>query len=175
MTMPLPTPYPLTPNPCLPLHRRGRQAFTLIELLIAMAIIAILVGFISSAIVKSIDSATRKRRAATCNSLADAILNYWHDYSNWPITGFTSDASYPSYVDGSQYEYTVWSNENYRIFGNLKVDSSVNPGNPFKRAYFAFDPDSAFVTENKALCDDRGIDYTVIINFRFNTVTVKAE
>ncbi len=62
-----------------------RSGFTLIELLIVIAIIGILAGLVSSAIVVVMKSATEKRIASNAERLRAAIVEYWHDVGRWPL------------------------------------------------------------------------------------------
>ena len=62
-----------------------RSGFTLIELLIVIAIVGILAGLVSSAIVVVMKSATEKRIASNAERLRAAIVEYWHDVGRWPI------------------------------------------------------------------------------------------
>ena len=65
-----------------PSRRRG---FTLIELLIVVAIIGILAGLVSSAIVKVTRTAANKRNENNARRLLAAVTEYWHDMGRWPI------------------------------------------------------------------------------------------
>jgi prepilin-type N-terminal cleavage/methylation domain-containing protein len=63
-----------------------RSAFTLIELLIVIAIIGILAGLVSSAIVKVTRTAATKRAENNGRRLQSAITEYWHDMGYLPLT-----------------------------------------------------------------------------------------
>ena len=71
------------------------RGFTLVELLVVIAIIGILAGFISTAIIKSMDNAKKKRGDATCLAIENAILNYWHAKGTWPLkpSAFKNDSN----------------------------------------------------------------------------------
>ena len=62
-----------------------RRGFTLIELLIVVAIIGILAGLVSSAIVKVTRTAANKRNDNNARRLLAAVTEYWHDMGRWPI------------------------------------------------------------------------------------------
>ena len=64
---------------------RTRSAFTLIELLIVIAIIGILAGLLSTAIMKITKTAVNKRNKNNAERLEAAIVEYWHDMGRWPI------------------------------------------------------------------------------------------
>jgi len=65
--------------------RRRRTGFTLVELLIVIAIIGILVGILSSAILKLTGSAVDKRNKNNAERLQAAIVEYWHDMGRLPL------------------------------------------------------------------------------------------
>ena len=65
--------------------KKTTNGFTLIELLIVIAIVGILAGLVSSAIVVVMKSATEKRIASNGERLKAAIVEYWHDMGRWPI------------------------------------------------------------------------------------------
>jgi len=69
------------------LAERGgqRRGFTLIELLMVVLVIGLLMGLISSALLKARQNAQRKQRDVECLTLKTAILNYRHEYGRWPI------------------------------------------------------------------------------------------
>lgn len=62
-----------------------RSGFTLVELLIVIAIIGILAGLVSSAVVLITRNASEKRIKNNAARLEAAIVEYWHDMGRWPI------------------------------------------------------------------------------------------
>lgn len=66
-------------------ERRRRAGFTLMELMVVVAIVAILAGLVSTAVVNVMHQAASSRIDNQIARLQAAILQYRHDYSRWPI------------------------------------------------------------------------------------------
>ena len=62
-----------------------RAGFTIVELLIVVAIIGLLAGLVSTAVVKMTRTAVEKRNANNAKRLEAAIVEYWHDMGRWPV------------------------------------------------------------------------------------------
>jgi len=81
-------------------HRIG---FTLIEMLVVIAIIATLAGFLFPAIGKSLRTAKRNTAAIEAKSIAGAILLFYNDYGYMPVEagkqGFTPGPGSGDYGD----------------------------------------------------------------------------
>ncbi len=69
----------------LPRTASLRSGFTLIELLLVLAIIAVLAGMLSSAILMMSKKANSDRISSNAKALQAAIVEYWHDTGEWPI------------------------------------------------------------------------------------------
>ena len=65
---------------------RRRSAFTLIELLIVVTIMAMLLALLGGGIRKSIENARKRQRATEVQTLQSAIMTYWHDTGKPPIS-----------------------------------------------------------------------------------------
>ena len=72
----------------------SRQGFTMIELMIVIAIIGILVGMLMVALAKAKDSATRAKAKVQVKQLEKAFVAYHDEYGKWPM-GMTSYDSDP--------------------------------------------------------------------------------
>jgi prepilin-type N-terminal cleavage/methylation domain-containing protein len=64
--------------------RRGKRAFTLIELLGVIVIIGILFGLITSAALRARKSARKRRAESDCHTLASAVTAYRYEFGHWP-------------------------------------------------------------------------------------------
>jgi prepilin-type N-terminal cleavage/methylation domain-containing protein len=62
-----------------------KKGFTLIELAVVMAIIAVLAGVLTPVVSNYIDEARRTRAASETQSIASAILGFNKDTGKWPI------------------------------------------------------------------------------------------
>ena len=69
--------------PNFELPRAARHAFSLIELLVVVAIISILVGMVSVAASSARQNAYRARAQAEVRELSNALKAYWITYGFW--------------------------------------------------------------------------------------------
>ena len=65
--------------------RRRAAGFTLMELMVVVAIIAILAGLVSTAVVNVMRQAASSRINNQIARIQAAIMQYRHDFSRWPI------------------------------------------------------------------------------------------
>jgi general secretion pathway protein G len=67
-------------------HRTDRRGFTLIEIVIAVAIVAIFAAAISPMVFRHLEDAKIGRAQNECETIATAVLNYYKDVGTWPYT-----------------------------------------------------------------------------------------
>ena len=119
--------------------KKSVSAFTLIELLLVIAIIGILAGLLSSAILKITKTAADKRNANNAGRLEAAIVEYWHDMGRWPIpksakpvlkkgkgTGLGGSADDGKTIDTYTYEMS-YREDNNEVVG-LLLDTLLPDG-----------------------------------------------
>lgn len=63
---------------------RGRKGFTLIEVIVAIAVVAILAGIITPSIMKHLDDAKKARALNDCQVIGAAIASFYKDVGRWP-------------------------------------------------------------------------------------------
>jgi len=164
-----------------------RQGFTLVELLVVVAIIGVLLGLVSGAVQKTVNVAKEKRCEAEMRTLAAAIETYRHDYNQWPMRSQERAPGTVVYYDS----YDSSSPPNYHVFDFLAGDNS--DGNPKGKTYLDYnalymkDDKGKIVTvirylnekyggdwakEKVRLVDHKGIPYRVAIDLIYNRVSV---
>lgn len=88
----------------------GVGAFTLVELLLVLAILALLLGLLSPAILKAFDSANDSNRQGEAARLTSAIVEYWHDHDGWPL---------PQGARPDRNGIVSYKEDNYKVFDLL--------------------------------------------------------
>lgn len=127
-----------------------KGGFTIIELLIVVAIISVLLGIISVAARGAIRNGRAKRADAMCKVLQQAIAAYYAKVGEWPTTIESKSASM-----GDKSTYTFSGSEADAIFREI-VKKSVGSGAsmPLVDASGLFVADSGKLKKNGEGCYD---------------------
>ena len=80
--------------------RKGQEGFTLVELLVVVTIIGLLVGLISVAVPKAIESGMKAKTKGELTSIVAAVKAYKQEYGQWPVA--------KSKMDSVADEYYSW-------------------------------------------------------------------
>ena len=96
-----------------------RAAFTLIELLTVIAIIAILMGLLMAALGGAKDQARRADAAATVRNIVNSCKSYYNDYGKYPPVSNTPGNLY-SFGDSAK---GTFANKNSDLFDVLRAIS----------------------------------------------------
>jgi prepilin-type N-terminal cleavage/methylation domain-containing protein len=98
--------------------RRRGMAFTLVELLVVMGIIAILAAIVIAGISSALRFAKRTKAGATATQIQTAMQNYYAEYGVYP-----TQASYPAagdaYYTGTVASAPAWKNLIIALCGNV--------------------------------------------------------
>ena len=76
------------------IYKIKRGGFTLVELLVVVTIIGLLVGLISVAVPKAIESGMKAKAKGELTAIVAAARAYKQEYGRWPGSTFTSDTTY---------------------------------------------------------------------------------
>lgn len=68
------------------IQKKGRQGFTLIEIVIAVAIVAIFAAALSPMVFRHLEDAKVSKAQNETDVIASAVLSYYKDVGRWPYT-----------------------------------------------------------------------------------------
>lgn len=135
-------------------HNR-RQAFTLIEMLVVVAIVAILATLLFPALTSALKKGKKTRVQTEVKAIETAINAYYADYGKFPLDNGLGDVTYGK-----------GSKDNADIIKGLRgLDQKINPRNI---NYLQVSNDS--VDENGNLVNPDGIQYMIAVNTDFDNV-----
>ena len=123
------------------LYRTAARAFTVIELVIVMAIIIILAGLILSISGYVQKKGARSRAEAEIAALSAALESYKADNAVYPSTANTNALDSRMMFDPTKYQaasFDLYAALTGDTNGNRSLDSSDS--NPAARTYFSFKP-----------------------------------
>ena len=99
--------------------RHSHRAFTIVELLVVVAIIGVLLGIVTTAATSSVRNARTRRADAMANALQQAISAYYAQEGRWPVAIESKSKSM-----GENTKYTFSGNEADQILREI-VKKSV--------------------------------------------------
>jgi len=67
-----------------PATQNGQKGFTLIEVIVAIAVVAILAGIITPSVIKHLDDSRRARALNDCSTIAAAVASFYKDLGQLP-------------------------------------------------------------------------------------------
>ncbi|MBT3294138.1 MAG: type II secretion system protein [Verrucomicrobia bacterium] len=142
------------------------RGFTLIEMLVVVAIIGVLVGLMMPAMMRVREQA-RKRQAVTERLvLVNAVKAFYTEYDEWPIPGDYLDTDMDD--PAAQFVYT-YSDDNEEVVERMRPDSVLNTKHMLfleEENFSRVDPDGVLVPLGP-LRDPWGEPYTIKIDIRY--------
>ena len=132
---------------------KGKRGFTLIEMVIVVAIIALLAGILVPVAFNQVDDAEKARAMADVRQISSAVMLFRQDTGKWP----TRSKLY--YTDGNKAknENQFESGGTAHLRGPLRENTPATPG--WKGPYMtAFSPDpwgNRYIVEGQGFVDDR--------------------
>jgi prepilin-type N-terminal cleavage/methylation domain-containing protein len=170
-----------------PQPRISSLAFTLIELLTVITIIAILMGLLFPAIGVVKDQARKAEARAAVMQIAAAVKNYYTEYGKYPVADYSAaTSSPPTDLRLGDKNSAQATDDNAELFNILRAkNTGKNTDNAFNPRRISFfegksvsDPnapksgfaDTAGTGVLGAFYDPWGKEYTIIMDSNYNDV-----
>ena len=121
---------------------QDKKGFTLIEVIVVIAVVAILAAILTPTITKNIDDSKRARVTNECQVIAASLTSFYKDLGMWPARrNATDNYQYLLYGNGntpsnsgggSQYWTGSWGGARQDIFTNQLIANTPNTtGTPY--------------------------------------------
>ena len=165
--------------------RNSLQAFTLIELLTVITIIAILMAMLFPAIRIVLDYVHKTEAKTTASGIAAAVTHYYTDYGKYPVADYMAANPTADLVLGDRTKANA-VDDNAELFNILRAlnvgKNADNAYNPKRIVFFegktASNPsapkngflDAAGTGVQGALYDPWGKQYTIVMDANYNQV-----
>ena len=151
-----------------------RHRFTLVEMLVVIAIIGILAALLTPSLRKALDSAYRLRCANNVRQVGIGLVNYANDFNgNLPPHRIGNDYNYSPYG-----EFLVWKNNTARLkdFFNVVHPAYINDPQLFfcpqsTDAIYPRDWNGRYWPNNKGDTTFSAYNYTMYYNWGYKGVT----
>jgi len=133
------------------MRHRSRTGFTLIEMLVVIAIIAIIAGIVFPAVTRGLRTAKRNVAASEAKSIAGAIRVFYDDYGWLPVPAANQGGSEDGLVSDSKevIQVLLGDNETVNPKGKLYLDTDV-------------------ATSDGTMLDPWGTQYSVLLDLNFD-------
>jgi len=121
---------------------KDKKGFTLIEVIVVIAVVAILAAILTPTITKNIDDSKRARAVNECQVIAASLTSFYKDLGIWPARrNATDNYLYLLYGDGrtptnsgvdTQFWTGAWGSDREDTFTNQLISNTPNgSGTPY--------------------------------------------
>ena len=135
------------------LTSRRRAAFTIIELLVVISIMAVIATLVTGAAIKSVRQSRRRRVQVMVRVLENGLMAYRAQENEWPFRlsdlraeNLDSDSEHKNELFARVPRYWAHGEDNYKVFENMLRKMAT------ERTMY-FDPSALFVKSHKNMRD----------------------
>lgn len=113
------------------MFKKKKEGFTLVELLIVLAVIAALLAIVTPVAVNAVRRAKATQVASTLRNIAAAAQQYYYTEEKIPtmddLTGESTSANGKKYVTGDVSDYDIVSTASPNVFWVIYTGTAVDP------------------------------------------------
>jgi prepilin-type N-terminal cleavage/methylation domain-containing protein len=147
--------------------RSNRSAFTLVEMLVVIGIIAILAGILLPALGRAKRAAYENQARTELRSIETAVKAYFAQYGKFPAFNGQADVKYGLNASGASDGSTRSNNELINVLRSVDAIGNTSHANNQRRIIFLEVPNKS-LSSTAAFNDPWGAEYRIVLDTDFN-------